>query len=245
MSMFRSLVFTSVIVGLIVGVAITLIQSITTGPLIATAEVYEARASAEAVPPSHTHNSSHEHAHDHGSGQQPWAPASGFERLASTAAANILIAMGYALILTAAIAVSGKAVTLRNGLLWGGGAFLCVMFAPALGLPPEMPGIPSAPLADRQIWWLATALCTAGALLILAYRRQAKWIALASALIVAPHIVGAPAAPANVLQTVPSSLEIRFIAAALMTTFLMWCLIGALSSIVFVKLDRTAHGSKL
>jgi cobalt transporter subunit CbtA len=234
-----------VIVGLIVGVAITMIQLVTTGPLIEMAEVYEAKTSDAAALTGHTHDQPHEHAHESGEGQHAWAPALGLERLASTAAANILIAMGYALILTAAIVVSGMPITVTNGLLWGGGAFLSVMFAPALGLPPELPGIPSAPLVDRQIWWLATVLCTAGALFIFAYRRQPKWLAVAAMLIMTPHVVGAPEAPADVLQNVPTSLELQFIAAALLTTLLMWCLIGVLSSVVFVKLGRAIYGSQL
>jgi hypothetical protein len=33
--------------------------------------------------------------------------------------------------------------------------------APAIGLPPELPGIEAAALQSRQLWWVATAVATA------------------------------------------------------------------------------------
>ncbi len=122
-------------------------------------------------------------------------PADGVERTAFTLAANILTAIGYALALTGLISMRGKALGWREGLMWGLAGFACVMIAPLLGLPPELPGTPSAPLADRQVWWIATAAATACGLALIAFHRK-PWTAVAAiVLIAAPHVIGAPAAP--------------------------------------------------
>ena len=46
--------------------------------------------------------------------------------------------------------------------------------APALGLSPELPGMPASDLAGRQEWWLITAAVTAGALWLFLRCRPAR-----------------------------------------------------------------------
>jgi predicted cobalt transporter CbtA len=45
---------------------------------------------------------------------------------------------------------SGHDLDARRGLLWGLGGFAALHLAPAVGLPPELPGMASADLAARQ-----------------------------------------------------------------------------------------------
>ena len=71
--------------------------------------------------------------------------------------------IGFALLLVSAYAFSGASVDWRRGLYWGLAAFATFTLAPGLGLPPEVPGTSAAPLLDRQIWWVATAVATGGA----------------------------------------------------------------------------------
>ena len=64
-------------------------------------------------------------------------------------------------------------MTWRDGLLWGLAGFVVFTAAPGLGLPPELPGMPVAPLTARQTLWIATAAATAGGLCLLAFRHTA------------------------------------------------------------------------
>ena len=57
--------------------------------------------------------------------------------------------------------------------MWGLAGFAVFTIAPGLGLPPELPGVPAAPLLSRQIWWVTAVLATAAAcsgLLVLTVR---------------------------------------------------------------------------
>lgn len=166
--------------------------------------------------------------HDHE--DSSWEPADGLERNAFTVAANILTAIGYSLVLTGLIAFRGRPVTWRDGLIWGLAGFACVMIAPMLGLPPELPGTPAAPLGERQIWWIGTALATAAGIGLIAFQRKPWAAVLAIVLVVAPHIIGAPAAPAGEHALAPEALEHRFVVAAVLSSLVFWALLGSLSS---------------
>ena len=103
-----------------------------------------------------------------------WEPEEGLQRNAFTVAANILTAIGFALLLTGVYAIRGRQVMWREGLLWGLAGFVVFTAAPGLGLPPELPGMAVAELTARQTWWIATAAATAGGLCLLAFR-PAAW----------------------------------------------------------------------
>jgi cobalt transporter subunit CbtA len=229
MSLFRNIVFTAVVAGLLSGLLLTVMQSFSTVPLILQAEVFE-NAGEEAVP-AHSHEAApaagvvapaHEHQHD----EEAWAPADGFERFIYTAAADILSAIGFALVIIAASEALGGFGGWRGGLMFGIAGFLTVILAPGLGLPPELPGMPAAELAPRQIWWISTAVCTAAGLGLLAYTRSAALAALAIVLLIAPHIIGAPLAPSHE-TAVPMDLYARFVNAVYATNLVFWAVLGA------------------
>lgn len=251
--MFRAIVFSAVPVGIITGVAITLMQMVGTEPLILKAETYENAGPAvpeNAAPAEHAHAAAapaHDHAttsaqaeahdaagHDHGEG---WAPADGFERTAYTLGANVLTAIGYSLVLTALLSMTGFTFGWRTGLFFGLAGFASVMLAPMVGLPPELPGSPAAELAARQTWWVATAVVTAAGIGLLVLRREPWAAVLAVVLIAAPHVVGAPLPPAGVEPLAPLELERRFIIVATVTSFVFWVLLGALSGTILKRLS--------
>lgn len=260
MSTFRSIVFTSVIAGFIVGLIVTVVQQFGTVPLILKAEVFEKAAGtrqhdvAAAPQPAaagHDH-ADHDHAaHDHGDhgagdddhGAGAWEPRDGFERNAYTAAANILTAIGFALLLAGFFAVrsgaTGASVSWHEGLLWGLAGFAVFTLAPGLGLPPELPGVPAAPLLSRQIWWLAAVLATAGGLALIAFRRSVPAAIAGVILLTLPHLIGAPEL-ANIETNVPSSLTHQFVTAVTVTSLVFWTLLGGLTSAVFARFDRGA-----
>ena len=121
--------------------------------------------------------------------------------------------VGYAFLLTAAIVFLGRGADWRRGLLWGLAGFASFTLAPALGLPAELPGTNAAPLVDRQLWWIGTAIATAGGLFAAARLRNVYGYAIAVLLIAAPHIIGAPQ-PETPGGLAPEELEHKFILAA-------------------------------
>src|SRR6185312_2859502 len=98
---------------------------------------------------------------------------------------------GFALLLTAGMALRGDEITWRDGLFWGLAGFIAFTVAPGLGLPPEIPGSEAAPLLARQLWWVATAGMAASALALLAFTRRKLTAIVAVALLALPHLYGA------------------------------------------------------
>jgi cobalt transporter subunit CbtA len=241
MPVFRSIVFSAALAGLIVGVVISIAQFFGTVPLIQQSEVYERKAS----PAAHAHAGAaqdqaknQDKAHSH---ESEWEPEEGLQRNAFTVGANILTAIGFALLLTGVYAIRGRQVTWqvtwREGLLWGLAGFVVFTAAPGLGLPPELPGMPVAPLTARQTWWIATAAATAGGLCLLAFR-AAPWAAILGLVLIAlPHLIGAPLAP-EAHSEVPAALSHRFIVVVTLTSLLFWSLLGVATSIAFGRIAR-------
>jgi cobalt transporter subunit CbtA len=244
MGTFRSIVFSSVIAGFIVGVLVTVIQQFGTVPLILKAEVFEKAAedhkSEPAASTSQGGVAGHDHsAHEHAA--EVWEPHDGLERNAYTAAANILNATGFALVLAAFLAMrsgaTSKNVSWHEGLLWGLAGFIVFTIAPGLGLPPELPGVPTAPLLSRQIWWIVAALATAGGLGLIFLRRSVPAAIAGLILLMLPHLIGAPELE-HVETNVPTSLSHQFVVAVTLTSLVFWSMLGGLTSAAFAHFDR-------
>ncbi len=258
MTTFRSIVFSSVIAGFIVGLVVTVAQQFGTVPLILKAEVFEkaggghhhdAAAAPQGAAAGHDYAAQSPPAHDHAShdhGTEAWEPRDGFERNAYTAAANVLTAIGFALLLAGFFAVrsgaTGTSVSWHEGLMWGLAGFAVFTLAPGLGLPPDLPGVPAAPLLSRQIWWGAAVLATASGLALIAFRRSVPAAIAGVVLLILPHLIGAPEL-AQVETNVPSSLSHQFMVAVTMTSLVFWCLLGPLTSAIFARFDRSASAA--
>src|ERR1041385_1685395 len=119
MSVFRSIVFSAVAAGFVVGVAVTAAQLFSTVPLILKSEGYEraAEVATKSGAAGHEH-SDHQHA-DHDHGAAAWEPKEGLQRNLFTAGANVLTAIGFALLLAGIYALRGDPGTWHEGLLWG------------------------------------------------------------------------------------------------------------------------------
>lgn len=225
MSVFRAIVFSAVAAGLVVGALITAVQQFGTVPLILKAEVYE-RSAHEAAGPGASVGEHSEH------NASAWEPQDGLERNFYTAVANVLTAIGFALLLGGFYALRGPSLSWREGLLWGLAGFAVFTIAPGLGLPPELPGTPSAPLGPRQLWWIATAFATACGIGLFVLRRSIPAVVLGFCLIAAPHVIGAPQAP-ETHSHVPELLSHRFAVAVTLTSLLFWILLGSLTSFAY------------
>ena len=239
MSLFRSIVFSAVVSGLITGTAVTVVQHFSTVPLILKAETYEhdepgpdAKSAADSVGQfaSHEHATEGHAAHEHDAAA--WKPAEGLQRHSFTAAANILTAIGFSLLLAGIYTLRGRAVGWHEGLLWGLSGFLVFTVAPGLGLPPELPGVPAASLEPRQVWWIATAAATASGLGLIFMQRSAWAAVLGICLIVSPHLFGAPQL-ADTHSDVPDALSHQFVVAVTITSLLFWALLGCLTGMAY------------
>lgn len=216
MAVFRRLLLAALCAGLVSGVLAAVAHQLGTVPLILQAETYEHPA-----PPAGQAGQGHAHAT-----AAEWEPESGFERAAYTLAADLLTGIGFALLLAAGLALRGGDAGWHDGLFWGLAGFVAFTLAPGLGLPPELPGSEAGPLLARQMWWVATAAATAGGLALLAFTRAPGYAILAAALIVLPHVYGAPQATGHT-GTAPEALTHRFTVAATLVSFLFWCALGA------------------
>jgi cobalt transporter subunit CbtA len=135
--------------------------------------------------------------------------------------------------------LAGGIADWRQGVFWGLAAFAVFTLAPGLGLPPELPAMPAAELGARQAWWVATALCTAGGIALLVYGRSVLAAIGGVALLVAPHIVGAPQSLSHD-SPIPETLHHGFVVAVVMTTLVFFMLLGGLTGYFRRRLVGTA-----
>ena len=137
------------------------------------------------------------------------------------------VGIGYGLVL-ASLAPSIIALDMRRGAVLGLAGFVVFQLAPAIGLPPNPPGVAEAALHARQTWWIGASLSAAAALWLL-WRRPGGglWAALGAAVLIAvPHVIGAPE-PTSIDTPVPVALIRGFRAAALGSALLFWLTLGA------------------
>ena len=217
--------------GVVAGIAFTGLQAFKVMPLIWQAEAFESTSGN--ADSGHSHGAPAVNTHSHGDeGDDTWAPADGVERIAFTLLANVLIGIGFALLLCAAFALYGQ-VDWRKGLLWGLLGYTIFQLAPAFGLPPELPGMRSAPVNDRQIWWVTAVAATAGGLALIFLAKQGIWKAVGIALIALPHMIGAPHPHFDGTGALPAELAASFVSASLITNLLFWLLLGGVSAFAF------------
>ena len=250
---FNGIVRTAAAAGIIAGLLLTGVQHLQVIPIIQQAEVYEkaqesAPAAVSAAPAAaeHAHaagTAPHQHGHDahdsHGAAAEAhshggWEPEDGIERTAYTALADVSMGVGYALLLAAAICLRGRPVTWRSGMMWGAAAYAVFFIAPSLGLPPELPGTLAAPVAARQAWWICTAFSTAVAIGALAWSRNVWFKVGAVALLLVPHLVGAPQPPMHSMAA-PESLVGSFIIATALANAVFWLALGGLTGYFYKK----------
>lgn len=139
--------------------------------------------------------------------------------------------VAYGLILVAGFGLAetfGKVVAVRDGLIWGVAGFAAVQLFPAMGLSPELPGIPAADLATRQIWWWSTVASAVVALGLLAYGKGIIPPVVAVIFLAAPHIIGAPELD-GFSGVTPPEISATFSARVLGAGFVAWAALGWLS----------------
>jgi cobalt transporter subunit CbtA len=221
--MIKRIAQTAGFTGLLGALLLTLLQSFWVAPLIQQAETYEKAPAAV-----HEHNEAMA-AHEHDA--EAWEPEDGWQRVLSTTGGNLVVAVGFALMLAGLYTLRAPGRT-REGVLWGLAGYAVFCLAPTLGLPPELPGTAAADLTQRQIWWAGTAASTAVALALIVFGRSWLLKLAGAVILVIPHWVGAPQ-PEVHASLAPEALESQFKWASQLTNAAFWLALGLISAWLF------------
>ena len=160
-------------------------------------------------------------------------------RHSMTVAFNIVTYTGYGLLLSAMISFAtfkGITTTARQGLIWGLCGYIAVQLAPAISLPPELPGTIAAEVGQRQLWWISTILASAAGLGLIAFGHS--YLPLAGVVLMAiPHLLGAPHLD-TFFGVAPPELAAEFATLSLGAAAAGWVLLGYAVAAILQHLDR-------
>lgn len=250
---FRNIIFSAVLVGLVSGLVYGVFQQTQLSPIIYAAEKFEVE-SAVTEEADTNHSQQHSHAHLNSASSNEWAPEDGAERIFWTMLANVLTGISFALVMLSLMALhdlkSNKPeVDSLQGIAWGVAALFAIFVAPVLaGLHPEVPGSLSAGLELRQSLWLFSVLLTAIAIAVL-YYMPVKFKALGIVIGAVPYLLASQVLskaqtgfvnndPVAVAQL--SELSQQFLSMTAIGTAIFFILLGASSGFAvkrFIKLN--------
>ena len=212
--MIQRLVVSALFAGAVTGLIVGLLQLIFVQPVLLHAELYEQGTLV--------------HFGAEPAGAHPDLPGFDAVRDGLSIVFTMLTYTGYAMILLAAMVLGqeqGAGITARWGILWGVAGFVTFHLAPGFSLPPEVPGVAAADVGLRQVWWFGTVAATAVGLWLLTFGPGWIYWAIGTALILAPHLIGAPE-PDTFAGTVPPELAALFAARALGVGLAAWTILG-------------------
>lgn len=224
--MIKRIAQTAGFTGLLAALLLTLLQSFWVAPLILQAESFEKAPPAAEVVHEHAAGAA-AHSHD----AQAWEPEDGWQRVLSTTGGNLVVAVGFALMLAGLYTLRAPTRT-AQGLLWGLAGYATFVLAPTLGLPPELPGTAAADLTLRQTWWIGTAASTAVGLALIVFGRNWLLKGLGLAILAVPHVIGAPQPEVHSMLA-PEALEAQFKIASHLTNVAFWLALGLISAWLF------------
>jgi len=222
--MVGKLLIPGIISGVIAGALLSLMQQFYVVPLILEAETYETQTS------QHSHSNHTHHEQNSNIEQAEWTPEEGNERNLFTLMTNILLGIGFSLLIISLMTATGYSGW-QFGLMWGLAGFCIFYLAPSLGLPPELPGAIQAEFEYRQLWWAATVISTAMGLSLLFLNPAVTFRILGVIFIIAPHFFSSSISVATI-SSVPQELTHSFIIATSITNMIFWFVIGVLNGIL-------------
>jgi cobalt transporter subunit CbtA len=209
--MLGRLILAAAVAGIAGGLVFGALQQVLLTPMITAAEQFEHTSSVSALGAVLAHASA----------------GSSASRTLFTYLTSIVTGTGFAALLVGLSTFLGLPQNRKTLTILGLCGFMSVSLAPAVGLPPSLPGMPDAPVDTRQIWWTATVIATAvGLWLLLVRKDKYAWIP-AVLIMAAPHLIGAPLPP-EVQSDVPAHLAARFVGTSLACSLIFWCVIGYL-----------------
>ena len=216
--MTRHILVSAVLAGAVTGLVAAALQMVFVVPTLLEGELFESGMREHFMP-------------DGAPQSERGAPSLGddLSRHGMTVAFNVVTYLGYGLILTGAMVLAeryGYAVSARSGLIWGVSGFIVVQLAPAIGLPPELPGTPAAEVGPRQLWWLLTVTSAAVGVALVAFTRGLIPFA-GIVLLLFPHAFGAPHLD-TYWGVAPPELAAHFVTLSLGAALAGWALLGFL-----------------
>ena len=241
---FSRIIYSSILLGIVGGILLTSLQIASQKPIIFAAESYQLDAVGTVVDSGDDGHSGHSHEHH----DEAWVPANGLERTAYTLLANIFASIGFAAMVMALMCLSwlkrNRNISWSQGSLWGLAGFTALFLAPAIGLPPEIPGMVAAAVEHRQIWWTLCALSVAIGLGIFAFT-PIRVKALGLLFLAIPYIVGAPQVNApmfrhpdpSVVQTLVE-LHQQFVVVSGISSLVFWLVLGLACRFAFNRWFR-------
>jgi cobalt transporter subunit CbtA len=238
---FRRIVYSALVIGILAGLAFTAAQVLAVNPIIFAAESFELSDAGVHDHQSHSHS------------DEAWAPADGRERTSYTLLSSVFGAIGFSAMLLAIMSQCQlQGLTIINagkGLLWGIMGFVTFFIAPGLGLSPEIPGVEAAPVEYRQGWWLLAVISVGLGLALIAFS-PLKFKVIGIISIVLPYIIGAPhkdgplfAHPDPAAVQRLETLHSQFIVASGFSNLLLWLLMGLLSALAIKRWVLVDHAT--
>lgn len=228
--MFKNLVTSAVFAGVAAGVLAALLQLWLVVPLIMEAELYE--------------QGSRVHFPVDGSPQSDRGAPSIFDeplRHLTTIGFSAVTFTAYGFVLLAAFAAAarfGHAITPRGGIVWGLCASIAFTLAPAVGMPPELPGAIGAEVGPRQLWYLLCVICTISGLAAVAFGHTGFVALIGVAFILLPHLIGAPHLD-TYFGVAPPELASDFVARVLGVSAISWVLLGLFAAMLWTRLNES------
>ncbi len=224
--MLKNMLTSAVFAGVAVGLIAALLQFWLVTPLLLQGEMYESGTVVHFATDGSTQSSP----------QRPNLLEEPSRHL-MTIGFNMVAWTGFAFFLVAGYAWferRGGEMTARLGLIWGLAGFIAVQLAPAIGMPPELPGTVRPEVELRQIWWICTVLCSVGALALLAFGRGALTIIAAFVLFALPHVFGAPELD-TFFGVAPPELSSNFATRSLGVSAVGWTILGLIAATLWVR----------
>ncbi len=235
--MIHRVLLSAIVAGFIAGIFVSVFQMEKVHPLILQAELYEnTEVSAGDSGETESNVDAIEFAKQLAE-INAWAPEDGIERYIYSFGSNIVIGVGFGLLMVSAFLFRGRPVNGTQGLLWGFAGFMVFNLAPGLGLPAELPGMAAADLEGRQSWWLMTAGATALGLGLLAFTKTWLWRVAGILFLALPHVIGAPH-PEEFWGEVPPELAALFVMASIVSNLIFWSALGAAAGWIWGKLEK-------
>jgi cobalt transporter subunit CbtA len=143
----------------------------------------------------------------------------------------------YAFLMIAGFLIARRAdyeMTTRRGVIWGLCGALAVVIAPAIGMPPEVPGAIGVEVVPRQIWYMVCVICTLVGLILLGFGAYAPLLVAGIALIALPHLIGAPKLD-TYWGVVPAELASAFVARVMGVAVISWAMLGLFAAYFWTR----------
>ncbi len=228
--MLKKIVTSAVFAGVGAGVLAALLQLALVVPLIMEAELFESGARV--------------HFPEGGSPQSDRGAPSVWEeplRHIYTVGFSAVTFTAYAFLMIAGFLLAerfGHEVTTRRGLFWGLCGGLAVVIAPAISMPPELPGAIGAEVGPRQAWYLSCVVLTLIGLSQIGLGTRARYMMTTPVFLLVPHLIGAPHLD-TYFGVAPPELASEFVARVMGVALISWTLLGLFAAYFWTRPEET------